>query len=121
MMNLIVVGIGGFIGSVLRYLVGLIPMKKYSNFPVNTFIINVLGAFFIGIIVALFSKHVNLDSRLLLMVKVGVCGGFTTFSSFALESFDLFKAGHWVTALLYIVLSAVLGILAVYCGELIVR
>ncbi len=121
MINCLLVGLGGFAGSILRYLVGLIPLKKYTNFPVNTLIINVAGAFLIGLVVAVFSKNVNLDSRLLLMLKVGICGGFTTFSSFALESLDLFKAGHWVMALLYIVLSAVLGIAAVYCGELLAR
>lgn len=116
MINCIIVGTGGFIGSILRYLAGAIPLKKNSVFPVNTLIINVLGAFLIGIVVTVFSKNVNLDRRLLLMLKVGICGGFTTFSSFALESFDLMKSGHWGYAILYIALSSVLGIAAVYFG-----
>lgn len=121
MINCIFVGIGGFIGSVLRYLAGLIPFRKSSGFPINTLLINILGAFLIGIIVAVFSKNANLDKKLLLMLKVGICGGFTTFSSFALESLDLIKAGNWFLAVLYVVLSSVLGIAAVYFGNIIVR
>lgn len=121
MLNCIAVGAGGFIGSVLRYLVSLIPIKKCAGFPINTLIVNILGAFLIGVVVAVFSKNADLDDRFLLFLKVGVCGGFTTFSSFALESVDLFKAEHVGIALLYITLSTVLCILAVCLGHAAVR
>ena len=77
MLNCIFVGLGGFVGSILRYLVGLIPIKNPSGFPINTFLINVFGSLAIGVIACLASKNSNLDSRLILFLKVGICGGFT--------------------------------------------
>ena len=117
MIECLIVGIGGFIGSVFRYLIGQIPVKESLSFPVKTFGINVAGAFIIGIIAGAVLKKGDLDPRLVLLVKVGICGGFTTFSSFALETFDLIKAGNTLTALAYSVFSVVAGIAAVFAGE----
>lgn len=91
MLNCIFVGLGGFVGSILRYLVGLIPIKNPSDFPINTFLINVFGSLAIGVIACLAAKNSNLDSRLILFLKVGICGGFTTFSTFSLETASLSK------------------------------
>ena len=115
--NCLFVGAGGFIGSVLRYLTGLIPVRETLVFPVKTFAINLIGAFLIGIITAAALKHAAISPKLVLFFKAGVCGGFTTFSTFALESLDLIKGGHLAAALAYISLSAVLGVLAVFAGE----
>lgn len=121
MLNCLAVGLGGFVGAVLRYLVGLIPIKNPSAFPINTFVINILGAFAIGCIALAASKNENIDPKLLLFLKVGICGGFTTFSTFSLETAELVKNGSVVVAILYVVLSVVLGVLAVMLPQLIIK
>ena len=117
MLECLVVGAGGFIGSVCRYLIGLIPLKEGTIFPIKTMIINIAGAFIIGFIAALALKNNAVNPRLILFIKAGICGGFTTFSSFALETGTLIKAGDRPAALAYALLSLVLGILAVFAGE----
>ncbi len=91
--------------------------KGRAVFPVRTFAINIVGAFVIGMIAALAAKNSVLNPKAVLFLKVGICGGFTTFSSFALETSDLLKSGHLSAAALYAVLSIVLGILAAFAGE----
>ena len=90
-------------------------------FPIRTFAINLFGAFAIGAITALAVKRADLDPRLVLFLKAGVCGGFTTFSSFALETGDLLQGGHPAAALLYALASLTLGVLAVFAGAALVR
>ncbi len=121
MINCIFVGLGGFVGSVCRYLIGLIPLQPDNGFPVKTLAINIIGSFLIGLIAAFAAKFPNIDPRLLLMMRVGICGGFTTFSTFAYESLDLFKSGSITAALSYVILSVVLSISAVLAAQLIVR
>lgn len=121
MLNCLAVGLGGFIGAVLRYLISLIPVKNPVSFPVNTFIINIVGAFAIGCIAFAMSKNQSIDSRLLLFLKVGICGGFTTFSTFALETTELIKGGSVLTAFIYVALSIVLGVLAIMIPQLIIK
>lgn len=113
MINCLFVGLGGFIGAILRYLISLIPIKNPVSFPVNTLIINVAGALAIGLIAFASSKNENLDPKLLLLLKVGICGGFTTFSTFSLETAELIKNGSVITALAYVFVSVLLGVLAV--------
>lgn len=117
MIDCIAVGIGGFIGAICRYLIGMIPLKEGCTFPIKTFLINIAGSFLIGIIAALAMKTDPLDSRTVLFLKVGLCGGFTTFSSFALETADLMKDGKIHLAALYSVLSVTFGVLAVFAGQ----
>ena len=117
MMDCIVVGVGGFVGAVCRYLIGMIPLKEGCTFPIKTFLINIAGSFLIGIVAALAMKTESLDSRTVLFLKVGVCGGFTIFSSFALETTDLMKDGKMHLAAIYTVLSVTLGVLAVFAGQ----
>lgn len=121
MMECIVVGAGGFIGAVCRYLIGLIPLKESCAFPVKTFVINMVGSFLIGIIAALAMRTDSLNPRMVLFLKVGICGGFTTFSSFALETGDLMQDGKWKLAVLYAVLSVATGVIAVFAGQGIIR
>ena len=121
MWNCLAVGLGGFLGSVCRYLVGLIPLKSGTVFPFKTFAINLLGCFLIGVITAAALKRADPDPRLVLFLKVGVCGGFTTFSSFALETGSLLQSGSAPAALAYAVLSLVLGVLAVFAGQMLFR
>ena len=117
MIDCIAVGIGGFIGAICRYLIGMIPLKEGCEFPIKTLMINIAGSFLIGIVVALAMKTDSVDSRTVLFLKVGICGGFTTFSSFALETADLMKDGKMHLAVIYIVLSVMLGVLAAFTGQ----
>lgn len=120
MMNIVAVGIGGFIGAVLRYLIGLAPVNEITVFPIKTFIINIVGCIAIGIIAVLVSKNPNINPRWILFLKVGICGGFTTFSTFALETTDLMKGGHIGIAFLYAVLSVIVGVVVIFGTELII-
>lgn len=121
MIECIAVGLGGFIGAVCRYLIGLIPIKEGITFPIKTLIINIIGSFIIGMIAALAVKNNTLNPRLVLFIKAGICGGFTTFSSFALETGDLVKNGNILTAVLYVTLSVVLSVLAVFAAQMTVK
>lgn len=118
MLDCLAIGAGGFIGSILRYLIGLLPLSPQSGFPVKTFAINIIGSFIIGIVAAAAAdSSISLNPRLVLFLKVGICGGFTTFSSFALETDQLIAKGSYTTALLYMSLSIILGVAAAYTGE----
>lgn len=121
MLNCFLVGLGGFIGAVLRYLISLIPIKNPESFPVNTFAINIVGAFAIGCIAFAVSKDKNIDPKLLLFLKVGICGGFTTFSTFSLETAELIKSGSVITALIYVFASVILGVLAVMLPQFVFK
>lgn len=120
MLKCVLVGAGGFIGAVLRYLIGLIPIKANDSFPFKTLFINVAGAFMIGIITAL-AERKNINPNLVLMLQVGVCGGFTTFSTFAYETSGLMKNGNTAQAVIYAVLSVVLCVLAVFAAQAAVK
>ena len=117
MLNIIAVGLGGFIGAVLRYLIGLIPVNEATAFPIKTFLINIIGCIAIGIITVAASKNHTLNPHLVLFLKVGVCGGFTTFSTFALETATLIKNGNAGIALLYMLGSALVGVGAIFAIE----
>ena len=118
MIDCIIVGLGGFIGTVCRYLIGLIPVNEGTVFPVKTFLINIAGSFIIGIVAALALKNSSLNPRLVSFLRIGICGGFTTFS---LETADLMKNGNSGAAMAYVLLSVVLGIAAVFAAQAVVR
>ena len=119
MVDCLFVGFGGFLGSVCRYLVGLLPIKSENGFPIKTLIINVVGAFVIGVIATIASKNKSLNPHLVLMIKVGVCGGFTTFSTFAYETTDLMKSGSMVVAIGYVCASVILSVLSVFVAQMV--
>lgn len=112
------VGLGGALGAILRYGISLIPFK--SHFPILTLITNILGAFMIGIVVDLFTKE-RISSSMNLFLKTGVCGGFTTFSTFSLETLTLLEDGFYISAMLYALISVVGCIIGVYLGKIIVK
>ena len=112
-MGFLFVGLGGAVGAMLRYAISLIPYK--GGFPLLTFVTNILGALLIGFIVGYASKR-NVSDSLMLFLKTGLCGGFTTFSTFSLEAYNLFVSGSKILAVCYAVLSAVCCILGVWLG-----
>ena len=121
MINCLLIGIGGFIGSVFRYWMGFLPVRLESGFPVATLLINVIGAAVIGLIAALAAKSSSLNEHLVLFLKVGLCGGFTTFSTFSLETTALIQNGSVGVAVCYVALSVILCVAAVFGMQLLVR
>ena len=117
MLNILAVGAGGFVGSVLRYLMGLFHVSEAMIFPVKTFIINIIGCLAIGLIAASAIRNIEMSPQMILFLKVGICGGFTTFSTFALETSDLIKAGHVGAAFLYVALSVIIGVAVIFAVE----
>ncbi len=116
------VGIGGAAGSILRYLCQKWISESYHhNFPLATFIINILGCLLIGIFYGLGEKGNILSPQTRLLLITGFCGGFTTFSTFAFENVNLLRIGDNVYFLLYVSGSIILGIVAVYLGNLITK
>ena len=118
---IIIIGTGSFIGGVFRYLLSLlIQAKTVSLFPFHTLIINILGCFFIGIVLGIFDKG-EISQELKLFFATGVLGGFTTFSAFSSETLIMFRNGHLTYALIYIFASIILGLLATYLAYLLVK
>ena len=117
MLNCLAVGAGGFVGAVLRYLVSMIPLDKTGAFPVNTLLI---GAFAIGLVTVLAVKYSLPGSKWVLFAKTGICGGFTTFSTFALETAGLIQSGRIGTSAAYMLLSVTLSVAAVLLAEAVV-
>ncbi len=120
--TILLVGTGGFIGSVMRYLVQVFVERSLSStFPMGTLIANVAGSFIIGIVFALAEKGNLMSAEWRIFLAVGVCGGFTTFSSFAYNNFTMIKEQSFLQLLLNIGGSLFLGILAVYLGVVLIR
>ena len=117
LLNCVFVGLGGAAGSICRYLLGLLPLKPVSGFPAITLCINIAGAFALGLIGALAGKYAKLNPQLLLFLRVGVCGGFTTFSTFSLESLVLLEDGRPVLFGGYVLLSVTLCLAGVWLGK----
>ena len=120
--TLLIVGLGGGLGSIFRFLTSVLTQRYVQSlFPWATFIVNILGCLVIGLLVGYLTKNNLAHAHLKLLFITGFCGGFTTFSAFALENLKLFQSGHSLMALLYIALSVLLGIFAVWGGMLLVK
>ena len=120
--TLLIVGTGGFIGSVMRYLVQLFVERDMSStFPWGTFVANIAGSFIIGVVFALAQKGNLLSAEWRLFLAVGICGGFTTFSSFAYNNLTMLKEGVYGQFFLNVGGSLFFGLLAVYLGMIVVR
>lgn len=116
--QILLVGAGGAVGSVLRYLTSELTNRYNAlSFPLATFAVNIIGCLLIGIFINLIPANQNL--RLLLIA--GFCGGFTTFSTFARETFDLMDGNQMPLAFAYILLSCILGVCAVWLGMYITK
>lgn len=122
MKQVLFVGLGGAAGSILRYLTSVVTLKFYSaSFPVATFIVNVIGCFLAGLIFGSITQESAEAQNLKVLLLTGFCGGFTTFSAFALENVRLMNSGNLSTAVLYTIASFVAGLLAAWLGLSITR
>jgi len=120
--NILLVAVGGAVGSVGRYLCQRWINESYQHsFPLATFLVNITGCLLIGILYALGEKGNILSQQTRLLLITGFCGGFTTFSTFAFESMGLLRTGDLFYFLLYIIGSVILGIIAVYLGSLFIK
>lgn len=114
---LICIFLGGGTGSVLRYCVQMVLHERIVpyTFPWGTFFVNIFGGFLIGLFYAL-SARFNLSTETRTLLTTGLCGGFTTFSTFSNDGLNMIKQGFYGTSILYTLLSIVLGIAAVFAG-----
>ncbi|MBL0310996.1 MAG: fluoride efflux transporter CrcB [Bacteroidetes bacterium] len=121
MRTVILVGIGSFFGGAARFIIQQLVQSKWSHaFPFGTLAVNIAGCFIIGIVFSFGLKgFVNNDWRLFL--ATGICGGFTTFSAFSIESITFFRAGEWFYGLTYITVSILFGLLATFAGMLLIK
>lgn len=120
MMSVLCVGAGGFVGAVSRYGLGLIPLA--SGLPLVTLLINLVGSVVIGAVAEAASlTPTALPREAVLFLKVGLCGGFTTFSTFSLETLELIEGGQWAMAGGYALASVVLCVAGVLAGKLLAR
>lgn len=116
------VAIGGAVGSVARYLINISPLQNLlGKFPFHTFIINVLGSFFIGFFLILFTEKFTVNENLRILVLVGFLGAFTTFSTFELGIWLLIKENQFLQAFAYIALSVLVGFAGISAGVLLAK
>jgi len=118
MLSYLWVGIGGALGSIARFWLSGLIAERYPVFPVNTLVINITGSFLIGIFAAMGvpEGRIYLAPGMRTFLMIGICGGFTTFSSFSLQTFKLAGDGEWLYAGLNILLSVALCLVAVWLG-----
>lgn len=115
LMNFLAVALGGAAGAMGRYAISLIPVK--TEFPVLTLITNVIGAILIGFVVGIASDREDLSQNSLLFWKTGVCGGFTTFSTFSLEAMTLIENKSYFAGGCYMALSVGCCLIGILCGR----
>ncbi|MPS75064.1 MAG: fluoride efflux transporter CrcB [Chryseobacterium sp.] len=115
MRNLIYIFLGGGLGSVARFLISNYSQKLWNidGFPMGTFVVNMTGCFLIGILSAYFLK---VDNSLRYLLITGVCGGYTTFSTFSAENYSLWQNGNYGMLILYALSSLILGLIMVFLG-----
>jgi CrcB protein len=118
MNNLLIVAVGGGLGSMGRYLLSGWFLHRFVawQFPIGTFVVNVLGCLAVGILGALVVKHELFSPEARLFLFTGIAGGFTTFSAFGLETFYLLRKGEVAIAAAYVVLSVLVGMLVLWAG-----
>jgi CrcB protein len=116
MYKLLLVFVGGGLGSVLRYLIGRYYNQVEHNLFLGTFIVNITGSLIIGILFGLAERNHLLSPNQTLLLATGFCGGFTTFSTFALENSSLIKSGNYWMLFIYLSSTVIVGLLAVFLG-----
>ncbi len=122
MANIFIIGIGGFLGAISRYGVALwIGQRWGRNFPLGTFLINISGSFLIGLLMSLFTERFMVNPQWRLLLIVGFLGAYTTFSTFEYETGALMKDGEWLIAMLNVLLSVIVGFIALKLGEVLAK
>ena len=116
-----VVAVGGAIGSMARYAVSTIQSPTWTGFPYAIFTVNVSGGLVMGILTELMALKFSVSTEVRAFLTTGIMGGYTTFSTFSLESALLIQRQAYVLAVSYVVGSAILSILALFCGLWIIR
>jgi len=112
----LLIGTGSFLGGSFRYLLSQFVQGRFlSSYPYGTFTVNIIGCFIIGLVFAISGKY-NLSPEWRLFLATGICGGFTTFSSFSFETLAMLREGQYLYSFLYIGSSIFLGLIAVYLG-----
>jgi len=120
--HILLIGLGGFIGSVLRYFVSkLNNYWEVLSIPIGTLAVNVIGSFLIGLVSAYALKTGNLSEEMKLFIITGLMGGFTTFSAFSNENVLMMQNGQFAAVALYIGLSVLLGFAAAFLGYVLIR
>lgn len=115
--NLLLIGLGGFVGSIARYLVSRLNVNvDFLSIPLGTLLVNILGSFLIGFLTGIADKSSILTVQWRMFLMVGLCGGFTTFSTFSSENLMLLHNGQYISLFLYTGLSVLLGFTAVFFG-----
>jgi CrcB protein len=116
------IGLGGFAGSILRYLVSRLNTSvEWLAVPLGTLAVNILGSFLIGFLIGISERSPILNVELRMFLMVGLCGGFTTFSTFTGENLMLMRNGQFLSLFLYTGLSILLGFTAVWFGYISTR
>lgn len=117
MRTVLIVALGGAVGSALRYLTSVFISRYFSgHYPLATFLTNVLGCLLIGLLMGYFTKNQMEDSQLKWLLVTGFCGGYTTFSAFGYENISMIQNGQSLTAFGYIAASVIGGLVAVWLG-----
>lgn len=120
--SIMIVGFGGFIGTVARFLISRYFQENVlSVFPWSTLVVNIAGSLLIGIIYGISEKGNLMSPEVRLFLTIGICGGFTTFSSLTNDAFLLLRQQEWIRFAFYTSFSFFLGLLAVYAGRLIIK
>jgi CrcB protein len=115
----LMVGVGGFLGSVLRFWLGsFIGGRLGARFPYGTFVINVTGSFLIGMIVTVLAAKAHWSPNWRYLILIGFIGGYTTFSTFEFETLRLAQDGQMLMAILNVTLSVVVGLVGVWAGAI---
>ncbi|MBV20090.1 MAG: fluoride efflux transporter CrcB [Cytophagia bacterium] len=121
MKEIFYVGAGGMIGAILRYLIIKLSFFNFS-FPINTFIVNILGCFLVGILMKYSSiSNKELSNMINNFMIIGFCGGFTTFSAYSIDSINLLNESKYFLFLSYMISSSIIGIIFCYIGLNIIK
>ena len=122
MANYLIIGLGGFLGAIARYIVALWIGQRWGRiFPLGTFFVNISGCFLISLLMSLFTEKFMVNPQLRLFLVVGFLGAYTTFSTFEYETGNLVRDGEWTIALANVLLSVTVGFVALKAGEYIAK
>lgn len=117
MMKILLIGLAGLIGTLLRYwLSGVVARRYGETFPTGTLLVNVVGCFLAGLLFYLMHERIQVSQTLQAIVMVGFLGGFTTFSAYGLQTFTLLRDGELALAALYLLASNMVGLLMAWAG-----